>query len=213
MFGSLRANPRIFSIVHVKHTHTGYPETLLLAYLVQKYGCLWRGVKPPQLLALCISNTPILGIQKHCCWLFWCRGTCVSGTGFKFTTFDIVHIKHTYTRYPGTLMLAYLLQRYGCLGCHSRTQTIFFGMVYFKHPHPRYPKKPFLAWCAEVWVLGVPPQKPNNMFLALCSSNTPILGIQKHLCWPMGYNGMGVRGATPEARQFFWHCAFQTPPS
>ena len=52
-------------------------------------------------------------------------------------------------------------------------------------------------------MFGAPPQNPNNIFLALCSSNTPILGIQKHLCWPMVRRDMGVWGATPEPKHYF----------
>ena len=61
-----------------------------------------------------------------------------------------------------------------------------------------------------VW--GATPE-PKQYFLAVCSSNTPILGMQKHLFWPIGYSGMGVWGATPESRDIFWHCAVLTPPS
>ena len=45
-------------------------------------------------------------------------------------------------RYPKTPLLAYGLQRYGCLGRHPRTQTIFLGIVHLKHHHPRCPKTP-----------------------------------------------------------------------
>ena len=31
----------------------------------------------------------------------------------------------------------------------------------------------------------------------------PALGIQKHLCWPVGYSGTGGWGATPEPKQYF----------
>ena len=63
-----------------------------------------------------------------------------------------------------------------------------------------------------MWVFVVPPQNPNNLFLALCNSNNPILGIPEHLRWPMGYNGMGVWGATPEAKQYFLVlCISNTP--
>ena len=30
----------------------------------------------------------------------------------------------------------------------------------------------------------------------------PALGIQKHLCWPVGYSGLAVWGATPEPKQY-----------
>ena len=65
--------------------------------------------------------------------------------------------------------------------------------------------------------------EPKQYFLALCicaffrlcacNSNTPILHIQKHLFWPIGYSGMRVWGATREPKRYFWHCAVQTPPS
>ena len=34
-------------------------------------------------------------------------------------------------------------------------------------------------------MVGAPPQNPHNVFWALCSSQTPILGSQKHLFWTM----------------------------
>ena len=52
-------------------------------------------------------------------------------------------------------------------------------------------------------MFGAPHQNPNNIFFVLCSSSTTIIDIQKHLCWPEGYNGMGVRGATQEPKQYF----------
>ena len=58
---------------------TPYPKTLLLAYLVQRYARLGCHANPPYFLAFCISNTSILGIQKHQCWHFWCRGMCAWG--------------------------------------------------------------------------------------------------------------------------------------
>ena len=54
--------------------------------------------------------------------------------------------------------------------------------------------------------------KPERSFLALCSSNTPIIGIQKHLCCGMGYSGMPVWGATPEPKRYFLAlCSSNTP--
>ena len=49
---------------------------------------------------------------------------------------------------------------------------------------------------------GATPE-PKQYVLALCTSNITILGIQKHLYWPVGYSGMGVWGATPEPSQYF----------
>ena len=52
-----------------------HPKPLLLADLVHRYAPLGRHAKNPRFLALCISNTPILGIQKHLGGQMWCRGT------------------------------------------------------------------------------------------------------------------------------------------
>ena len=70
---------RRFKIVHFKHTHTRYQKTLLVACLAQRCACLGRHAKNAHFLALCISNTPILGIQKHCWLHVWCRGMRVWG--------------------------------------------------------------------------------------------------------------------------------------
>ena len=45
--------------------------------------------------------------------------------------------------------------------------------------------------------------EPKQYFLALCSPNTTIIGIKKHLCWTAAYIGMGVRGATPDHEEYF----------
>ena len=43
--GAPRQLPTLFGILHFKHTHTGYPKTLLLTYVVQKYARLGRHAK------------------------------------------------------------------------------------------------------------------------------------------------------------------------
>ena len=131
------------------------------------------------------SKTPLLACRVQ--W-YGCLG-CHQRN--QTTFFGIVHFKHPRPRYPKTLMLANRVPRYGCLARHPGTRTIFFGIVHFKHPHPRYPKSSFLVYGVQRCV-GV-----------LCISNTPILGIQKHFCWPMGYSGMGVWSATPEPTHYF----------
>ena len=81
-------------------------------------------------------------------------------------------------------------------------KPIFFGIVEFKHYHHRYPKTPLLAYEVQWYgVWGATPE-PKQYSSALCSSNTTIMGIQKHLWWPMGYSGMGAWGATPEPKQY-----------
>ena len=109
--------------VYQTHTHTGYPEPLLLACLVQRYVRLGRHAKNAHCMALYISNTPIVGIQKHCCWHTWCRGTCVWGATPKQQICGIVHFKQTHTRYPKTLLLAYLVQTYACLGRQAKNKN------------------------------------------------------------------------------------------
>ena len=50
----------------------------------------------------------------------------------------------------------------------------------------------FLGWRSVHTHTHLSIPEPKQYFLALCSSNTPIPGIQKHFCWPMGYRDMGV---------------------
>ena len=50
------------------------PKPLLLADLMQRHARLGRHAKTPHFLALRISNTLILGIQKRFGGQMWCRG-------------------------------------------------------------------------------------------------------------------------------------------
>ena len=72
--GAPRQKPRIFSITYFKHPHTRYPKTLFLADSVLRYARLEHHAKNSHFLALRISNTPVLGIQKPSFWQIWCRG-------------------------------------------------------------------------------------------------------------------------------------------
>ena len=64
-------------------------------------------------------------------------------------------------------------------------------------------------WGTVVWVFGPSPQDTSNIFLASCKSNNTIIGIQKHLWWPIGYRGIAVWGATPEPEQIFGSVQFK----
>ena len=98
-------------------------------------------------------------------------------------------------------------------GAPPQNPKNMFSLVQFKHPHPRYPKTLLLPYGVKwYWCLGRHP-RTQTTFLALCNSNTPIPRIQKHLCCPMEYSGIGVWGATPEPKQYFYLCAIQTSPS
>ena len=111
----------------------------------------------------------------------------------------IVQFKHPYPRYPKTPLLAFGVQWYGCLERHPRTQTISSAIAQVKHPHPEYLKTPLLGglWGTVVRVFGALPRNPNKTF-----RHCGVLSIQKHLCWPMGYNGMGAWSATQERKQY-----------
>ena len=83
--GDFHAEVCMFGVPHRKHilsrhcafqthTHTAYPTTLLLAFLMHSYEHSARRTNNIHVLALCISNTPILSIPTHFCCQFWCRG-------------------------------------------------------------------------------------------------------------------------------------------
>ena len=75
--GTPHQNRTFCGIVLFKHPHTGYPKPL------QRYARLGRPVRTRDILAFCISKTPILCPQKHCCWHIWCRGMGVWGPTSK----------------------------------------------------------------------------------------------------------------------------------
>ena len=105
LYGCLGRRPRtqaiFWGIVQPKHHRRGYLKTRLLAYGVQKFGCLGRHPRTQTIfLALCSSNTPILGTQKHVLWCMVCIGVCVWGA----TPI------HPHASYPKTLFLADLVQ-------------------------------------------------------------------------------------------------------
>ena len=94
-----------------------------------------------------------------------------------------------------------MVQRYVRLERHTKSPR-FLGIAHFKHPHTRYPKPLFLADLVQRYAC-LERHAKNPHLLALCSSNSTIPGIQKHLFWPMGYSGTGVWSATPEPKQYF----------
>ena len=108
-----------------------------------------RGAAPEPkqyLLALCISNIPIIGIQKKLCWLLSHSGMGVWGaTPEPKHLLCVVHFNHPHPRHPKIPLLAYGVLQYGCLRRHPRTQSIFFGVVHVNHPNPRYWKTALLV--------------------------------------------------------------------
>ena len=144
--------------------------------------CAWGATPKPHFFGMCISNTPILGIQKHCCWHSWCAGMCAWDAAPKFHNFwhcafqnpphwasentvagifvaeectfgaprqtlnflGFVHFKHTHTRYPKALLVAYLVQRHAHLRRHANRPTIF-AIAHFEESDNKYPKTLLMA--------------------------------------------------------------------
>ena len=117
----------VSEIAQFKHPHTRHPKTFF-SDLVQRYARLEYHAKKPHVLALRISNTPILGTQKSPFWPMVCRGTGVWGTTPEPKQFFLALCSSNtpILSIKTNLLLAYGVQWYGCLECHPITQTIFF---------------------------------------------------------------------------------------
>ena len=109
-----------FGIARCKHPHPRYTKTLWRAYLVQRYARLNRHAKTRHFLALRISNTSILGIRKQFCGQIWCRGMHAWSAAPKAHVFWHCAFQTPRTRYPKTLFLADLEQRYAHLERHAK---------------------------------------------------------------------------------------------
>ena len=94
------------------------------------------------------------------------------------TSSGTLHFKHTHARYPKILLVAYLLQRHGCLRHHFEGAH-FWHRAFQTHPY-QVSNTPFGGMFGpEVGMFGAPPQE--STFLAVCILNTPVLGSQKPL--------------------------------
>ena len=138
-------NPTFFGIVPFKHTHTRYPKTMVVAYLVPRYARLGRHTKTAHFGALCISDRQILSIQKHCWLHIWYRGMCVWGATPKPHIFwHCAFQKNPYWVSENTV--AGIFGAEVCVHGATRQTTTFFGIVHFKHPNSRHPKTLLLAY-------------------------------------------------------------------
>ena len=159
-------------------------------------------------LALCISNTLILDIQKHFCGQIWCRGMRAWGATSNPHIFWLC----AFQTHPSWVSKNALAGRCGAEVCAleaPRQDPTLFGIAHFKHRYPRYPKTLLRAELAQRYArLERHAKKPH--FLALRISNTPIVGIQKHFGGHIWCRGMRAWSATPNLL-VFWHCTFQTP--
>ena len=166
----------LFGIVQLRHHHTRHSKTLQIEYFVHRSVCLGRHPKNTHFLALCISNTPILGIQKYCWWHIWCRGMRVWAATPKQHTFwhcaFQTHPYHVSRNTAGGIFGAEV-----CPFGEPRQKRTFFGIVHFKYNHTRYPKIMLVACLVRRYAhFGRHPK--NTHFMAFCISNTTILGIQ-----------------------------------
>ena len=195
MFGAPLLEPSIFlGIVHFKHHHPRYPKTPLQACELLSYGCLGRHPRTKQYcLALCISNTTILGIQKHLCWPMWYNDMGVWGATpepkqyflavcVSKTTIPVIQKKLCWT-------MGY--HDMGVWGATRNPQIIFSGIGHFKHHHSRYPKTPLPAYGVQ-WYgwLGRHPGR-QTMFVWNCAFQTPTSQVSKNIF--AGLWGYGVQ--------------------
>ena len=93
-YGCLERHPRthtiFFGMVRFGPTHPRYPKTVFLPGVCRCMGVWGATPEPTQhFLAWCVSNTPILGIQRHFFWTVVCRGICVWSTTPEPTQFSL----------------------------------------------------------------------------------------------------------------------------
>ena len=116
--------------------------------------------------------------------------------------FGIVHFKKPLPRIQKRIFWLMVRRAIGVWGATRKAKLYFFSIVQFEQPDPRYPKTTLLAHGRQCYgCLGRYP-RTQTILLASSSLNTPILGNQKQLCWPMVY-GIGAEKATPEPKQYF----------
>ena len=184
-----------FGIALFNNPHPRYSKTCLLAYLVQGYARLGRLAKTPIFLALRISNTPMLGIQKHFCWHIWCKGMRAWSAAPKTHSFLDQVKSSSFAR----LFVPVPPQPYKLW--HSATKT----------PCSRVSKNTSACISgAPVCALRAPRQNPT--FCGIAHFKHPNPGYPKHFCWHIWSRGMRAWGAKPKPH-IFWHRAFQTPAS
>ena len=190
----------IFGIVHFKTTHTRHPKTLLVVRLVQMYACSERHPQNAHFLALCISNTPVLGIQNYFWWHIWCKSMHVQSATPRVHIFcHRAFQKHPYQGSKNTFggMFGAKVCTFGA----PPPQCTFLALCVSKTPIPGIGKHFWwCVWCRGMHVQGATPQ--NAHVLALRISNTPLLGIQKYFWWHICCRSMHVQGATPRVHIF-----------
>ena len=129
-----------------------------------------------QCLALCCSLTPSLGIHQHLFWplVCWRMGGWGATPDFTLLFLVLCSPKTLSLRIQKLLFLSRGVHRYGWLMRNPKTQTILFLHCAFQR-HPSYESKNTASgpWCAQVWVVGVPPQNPHNSFRRSSKTHAP----------------------------------------
>ena len=146
-----------------------------------------------------IPNTAILGIQKHLCWPVGCTGMGVWGaTPEPLNMFWLCAFQTPLYRVSKTTFARLWGAQVWVFGAPPENHSIFSGLAHSKRPYTGYPKTPLLASGEHRYeCLGRHPRTQGH-FLAFHISNTPILGIQKHVCSLVGCTIMAVWGAILE---------------
>ena len=191
----ITAHFRPANLISVQNLTHGYP--------IRHFLYTYATPKPKQYsLALCSSNTSVLRIQKHFCRPIGYRGRGAwGGTPERKQYFLALCISNT--PFLGIQKHFCWLVEYintGVWGATPEVKHFFFGIVHFNRP------------VLGMGVRGNTPE-PKQYFSGIAHFKHPHPRYPKHLCWPVEYRGIGVWGATQNATNIFWHCAFQTPPS
>ena len=114
--------------------------------LVQRYARLERHAKSPRVLALRISDTPMLGIQRHFGGHIWCRGMRAWSATPKAHLFGIAHFRHPHARYPKNTLAGRFGAEVCALGA-PRQKPTFLALRISDTPVPGIQKH----FCGQIW--------------------------------------------------------------
>ena len=156
---------------HEKHpffgtdTHTRYPKRVLLAFLMQRYVRLVQHTKNIYFTAFCISNTPILGMQRHFVGISDLE-VCAFGPPHQRRTF----LHCAFQTHPYSVSKEIFGGISGTEICvfHAPHQKhILYGSVHFTHTHTSHAKTLLLAFLVQRYVCSARHTKRVH-FWALC---------------------------------------------
>ena len=153
-----------------QHVHTQGPRSTTRGFwsTVCRYMGGWSATPEGTryFLALCSSKTSILGIQKHLYWLVVCSGTGV-GSATPEPTAYFLALRGSKTPILGIqkhLFWPVVCSGMGVWSATPEPTAYFWALCTSKTPILGIKNTFFGLWCAVVWVVGVPPQNPHNIF-------------------------------------------------